>query len=474
MTADEALFAQWGKQLRHRQQTQASYDPKGAASLFGKRYLHFDFAVSDAEMVEWQPILLDPRQVRQRAFYPFLKMVKQRKRFQKDEAGVRRPSPPKQRELCYAAHHDALFYSWYGFQLESLLEPRLQTAGVTDCVLAYRTQGRNNLHFAKDVFDYMAIQSSCVALAFDVTKFFDTLDHRLLKQAWVDLLQERELPPDHYTIFKAVTHFRFVQVDQILAALGEEAIKKCRQRRRLVYPAQFRSKLLSLQETNTVKGIPQGAPMSAVLSNLYMLQVDAVLQRFAQANQGIYRRYCDDLLLVLPPALAQAGEKLVREQLASLKLELNERKTERRFFTRNQQGTLVCQDEYNSYLPLQYLGLEYCGKAIRLRASSLARYHQRLRRSVRKAVRKAKGVSGKDGGKVYRRKLYERFTYLGKTNFITYAERAHDITGSEAIQQQVSGSVERVQAVIRSEEARYASKRRDGVIGGKGHLRTGF
>ena len=94
MTADEALFAQWGEQLRHRQQIQATYDPKSAASLFGKRYLHFDFAVSDTELTEWQPVLLDPKQVRQRAFYPFLKMVKQRKRYQKDETGIRRPAPP--------------------------------------------------------------------------------------------------------------------------------------------------------------------------------------------------------------------------------------------------------------------------------------------------------------------------------------------------------------------------------------------
>lgn len=474
MTADEALFAQWGEQLRHRQQIQATYDPKSAASLFGKRYLHFDFAVSDTELMEWQPVLLDPKQVRQRAFYPFLKMVKQRKRYQKDEMGIRRPAPPKQRELCYAAHHDALFYSWYGFRLENLLEPRLHAAGVAECVLAYRTQGRNNLHFAKEVFDYIATQPSCVALAFDVTKFFDTLDHRLLKQAWVDLLQERELPPDHYTIFKAVTRFRFVQVDLLLAALGENAVQRCRQRRRLVYPAQFRANLLALQETNTIKGIPQGAPMSAVLSNVYMLRVDAVLRHFAQANQGIYRRYCDDLLLVLPPAFAQAGEELVREQLAGLKLELNERKTERRFFTRNQQGALDCQDEHGKYIPLQYLGLEYCGKTMRLRAASLARYHQRLRRGVRKAVRKAKGAGGKNGGKVYRRKLYERFTHLGKTNFITYAERACDITGSESIRRQVSGSVERVQAVIRAEEARYAGRRRDGMMAGKGHHRTGF
>jgi RNA-directed DNA polymerase len=471
----EALFAQWGKQLRHRQQTQVAYDPKGgSASLFGKSYLHFDFAVSDAELDEWKPVLLDPEQVRQRAFYPFLKMVKLRKRFKKGEDGVRRPALPKPREICYAAHHDALFFSWYGFQLEQLLEPRLRAAGVDECVLAYRSKGRNNLHFAKEVFDYVATQPCCVALAFDVTKFFDTLNHRFLKNAWVELLQERELPRDHYTVYKAMTRFRFVLVEQLKEVLGEEGFERCKRRKRLIYPKQFRKQLLPLQQTNPEKGIPQGAPMSAVLSNLYMLQVDMVLQQFAQSHQGIYRRYCDDLLLVLPIGTEHAAEALVREQLTGLALELNEGKTERRFFNRTPSGELECRDEKGALLPLQYLGLEYCGKQILLRASSMARYHQRLRRGVRKAVRKAKGLSGKDGGKVYRRKLYERFTHLGESNFVTYAEKAYKVTGSEALRRQVSGSVERVQQVILEEEKRYATRRREGVMGGAGHRRVGY
>ncbi|MDO7884275.1 antiviral reverse transcriptase Drt2 [Hymenobacter cheonanensis] len=470
--ADETLFARWGKQMRRRQQTQAVYAPKGGGdvTLAGKSYLHFDFAVSDAELAEWKPKLLDPEQVRQRSFYPFLKMVKLRKRFKKGEDGVRRPASPKPRDICYAAHHDALFYSWYGFQLEQLLELRLQAMGVEECVLAYRATGRNNLHFAKEVFDYIADQSSCVALAFDVTKFFDTLDHGHLKRSWVDLLAERELPRDHYTIFKAMTRFRFVLVEQLQEALGAEGFARCKRRRRLVYPHQFRAQLLPLQQTNLEKrGIPQGAPLSAVLSNLYMLPVDIVLHQFAEANQGIYRRYCDDLLLVLPIGTEHAAEALVRAQLSGLCLELNEGKTERRFFTRTEAGELECRDEKCAFLPLQYLGLEYCGRQVLLRGSSLAKYHQRLRSGVRKAVWKAKKAGGE---KTYRRKLYTRFTRLGESNFITYAERAYQVTGSEALRRQVSGSVERVQRVLRQEEGRYRG--RGGVIGGVGHRRVGF
>jgi RNA-directed DNA polymerase len=455
---DTALFERWKEQLQHRKDTKQSFSSKPTA-LIKKRYLHLDFPVSDEELEHWKSALLNPEIVRQRSFYPFLKVVKLRKKFAKDPHGMRRPAKPKERAICYAAHHDALFFSWYGFMLETRLEPQLLARGLDDCVLAYRAKGRNNLHFSKEVFDYIAAQPTCVALAFDVSKFFDTLDHRLLKQGWTQLLQESELPKDHYTVFKAMTQFRYLTADAVKKELGKEGYKQARQRRRLFFPDQFREKLRKEQETNREKyGIPQGSPMSAVLSNIYMLPLDAALQAFAQRYGGIYRRYCDDLLFVLPIGLEGIAEALVREQLDALKLEMNKKKTERRFFTRSASGKLECRDECGQVLPLQYLGLEYDGETILLRSSSLSRYHERMRRSIRKAIYRAQGPKGEKGGKVYRRALYSKFTDMGTSNFVTYAERAYEVTGSKALQKQVSGSVQRVNQVIQEELKRYASR----------------
>ncbi|HET9503043.1 MAG TPA: antiviral reverse transcriptase Drt2 [Hymenobacter sp.] len=422
--------------------------------MLGKRYFHLDYPVADKELQRWKPVLLAPDQVRKRAFYPFLKIVKERKRFANDTEGVRRihPEGPKKRDICYAAHHDALFFSWYGFQLESLLEPKLAALGLDDCVLAYRAKGKNNIHFAKMVFDYIATQPACVALAFDVTKFFDTLNHRLLKQAWVALLEVEELPADHYTIFKAMTRFRTVAVTAIEEALGPEKTKECFRQKRFVFPEQFRTQLLPKQVANKEPlGIPQGAPLSAVLSNLYMVTLDVALQKVAQACGGIYRRYCDDLLFVVPPGQEVVAEVAVRRELAELQLVLNEKKTERRFFTQNPAQVITCMDERGKPASLQYLGLEFCGKTVLLRSSSLARYHQRLRRGVRKAVRMAKGQRGLQGGKVFKRALYRRFSHLGKFNFIRYAKRAHHITGSQAIKKQVRGSIELINKLVDQE-----------------------
>src|SRR5207244_1890111 len=76
-------------------------------------------------------------------------------------------------------------------------------------------------------------------------------------------------------------------------------------------------------------GIPQGSPISAVLSNLYLLEFDTEVNAFAARHAGLYRRYCDDLLLVLPkPELRDEARTIIRELLTRLSLVAHPEKTE--------------------------------------------------------------------------------------------------------------------------------------------------
>ena len=45
-------------------------------------------------------------------------------------------------------------------------------------------------------------------------------------------------------------------------------------------------------------GIPQGSPMSAVLSNVYMIDFDKNMFEYISNIGGSYRRYSDDILLI--------------------------------------------------------------------------------------------------------------------------------------------------------------------------------
>ena len=48
------------------------------------------------------------------------------------------------------------------------------------------------------------------------------------------------------------------------------------------------------------KGIPQGSSISACLANVYMLEIDRLINEFVVARDGIYRRYSDDFIIILP------------------------------------------------------------------------------------------------------------------------------------------------------------------------------
>jgi hypothetical protein len=50
-------------------------------------------------------------------------------------------------------------------------------------------------------------------LAIDLKSFFSTLDHKILKDQWCKILNEKELPKDHYRVFKACTNFKYVLLD---------------------------------------------------------------------------------------------------------------------------------------------------------------------------------------------------------------------------------------------------------------------
>src|SRR5213594_4453810 len=86
------------------------------------------------------------------------------------------------------------------------------------------------------------------------------------------------------------------------------------------------------------KGVPQGGVVSPLLSNLYLNEVDKMLEGAKEATcQGgrecvEYARYADDLVILVGPHprrdwLVQAVGKRLREELGKLQVEVNEEKT---------------------------------------------------------------------------------------------------------------------------------------------------
>jgi RNA-directed DNA polymerase len=86
------------------------------------------------------------------------------------------------------------------------------------------------------------------------------------------------------------------------------------------------------------KGVPQGGVISPLLSNLYLTEVDRMLERaIATTRRGQYTnvqyaRFADDLVILIDSHprhdwLVKAVEKRLREELAKLRVAINEEKS---------------------------------------------------------------------------------------------------------------------------------------------------
>jgi hypothetical protein len=331
----------------------------------GKRcYLHFDPRVSPSKVLS---IITDPTKISQRAFYPFIKYTSELPRYKRQSDSSQREISIKKREICYASHMDSLIYSWYSFQLNRLYETELKKENLTDCVIAFRKLGKCNIHFANEAFEYIKSKGECIAIAYDISGFFDNLDHEIVKRTWIEVLHETRLPEDHFAIYKTLTSFSFVDRDKLFSLFDLDNEAK-RNIRRICSPLEFRNlvrKQNLLTRNKSGKGIPQGSPISALLSNMYMLPFDKAVLQLISGYNGFYRRYCDDILIICDKDAKDNIESKIQDLLQNdQKLQINKDKTEIIEFKYNTGGDLFAVPLVGNCTSLQYLGFEFDGKRI--------------------------------------------------------------------------------------------------------------
>jgi RNA-directed DNA polymerase len=398
-----------------------------------RRYLHLDerpprkylesLVTNPAEVADWQ-------------FLPLIRHERVWKRIKRK--GGKREIKEKSRPICYAGHHDAALYAYYASRLTDSYEKLLATYGLSDCVTAFRTAcGKCNIHYASEAFQWISSHRPCVALAYDVSKFFDSLNHGILKQKWCEVLGTQSLPSDAFAIYRSLTRFAVVERDLLYKEFAVSRHKPhANGRKRICASQAFRRKIVDQGKLVLNKkpfGIPQGTPISAVLSNIYMLGFDRTVAARVAEWGGLYRRYCDDILCVVPPQYSEEAKRLIEVEIDKVKLDVQPEKLDDRAFP---EGAAAER-------PLQYLGLTFDGDRVLLRSHGFGKYYARMRSAVRgsdASRRRIARESGKDHKTmpIRRRKLYDRHSYVGKRNFVAYAQRAAAVTKDPAIKRQVS------------------------------------
>jgi hypothetical protein len=338
-----------------------------------------------------------------------------------------------------------------------------------EAVLAYRrialpdkSRCKCNIDFANDIFEVIKnLKGEFTVLAFDISKFFDSLNHKFLKQKWSDLLGRKDLPDDHYNIYKSLINFSYLEMEDVLKEFGfghsNQLIQKDvpsflkngeEFRVRIKQKGYIRSNPFRRieiddkgMEIKTKVGIPQGTPISAFLANLYMFDYDKEVINFLKPSNGIYRRYSDDILVICPSEYEIATEDFVMKTIDKVfKLKIQKTKTQKTKFVN---GKLV-----KGQKPLQYLGFEFDGRFKKIRSSSISKYYRNLKRLIKFKASRAKKMKVKipERAFIYRKQIYKGYSHLGKVtgsnrkrNYLSYVDLASNVMGN-TVKRQLSKS----------------------------------
>jgi hypothetical protein len=447
-----------------------------------KKYPHFDHAMSVPKIIE---LVTDPARVAANTFYPFLLYYQRWQPFRDADGG--KPEK-KKRPIRYASRRDAYIFAYYRHLLVAPYEALLRSLNIADCVSAYRKirqasgAGKSNIEFAKDAFDAIATVGNAAVVAVDISGFFESLEHELLKRQWCRVLNVASLPPDHESVFRAITRYAVVDRDEAYKRLGllKADLKTGkpvyeRAPRKICSNADFRTKICgvggshkSLVRNNRKPyGIPQGSPISDILANIYMTDFDVTMNDYCVSRGGIYRRYSDDVLIVLPggdaEALAARDFVVSEVSLHGSKLRIKDSKTavlryERATGGHQRFAHVAGQQGKNG---LEYLGFRYDGKEVWLRDATLSRLYRKVSASVRAAVAAlVKRYPGKgaafleasfDFGDFFQRygrvKNFDQHADVEDWTFWTYARKARTVFGTRG--RPISMQLRRYKEIVR-------------------------
>lgn len=434
-----------------------------------RRYLHFDQIINIPANRNWIKSYFSnaAENVPKHSFYPFIKsdIRTPRTKYEKDPLSNKTKVilTEKIRPISYSAHFDSIIYSWYSTILTYEYESKLPIWGIKDCVIAYLEIGKNNIHFAKDVFDFINSTGECVVLTYDLSSFFDTIDHDILKKQWNTVLGTHKLPNDHYHLYKALTNYTFIEKETIEIFFPYPFNKGLRYDRicepeefrqwvkseRVIKKNPFKNNLQNSKRNGLACGIPQGSPISACLSNIYMIDFDQRINTEVVCKKGLYRRYSDDLIIVCSPNDVNHFNNLVTAELLNQELTLNEKKTDIIYFRKNiATGNLEGYSDTGNPKKLQYLGFEFDGVHSFIRSSSMARYYQKMRSAIRRTIEDAYDAELGQRNLIFRKKIRKRFTTSGKRNFLSYSTNAKEIMQSPKIKRQILKSTKKVNKLI--------------------------
>lgn len=169
-------------------------------------------------------------------------------------------------------------------------------------------------------------------------------------------------------------------------------------------------------------GIPQGLAASGVLANIYMADIDMKVRLAVERVGGLYLRYCDDFIIVVPKSGFDALVEAINLMADVDSVKLQPEKT--KAFRVDSSGVAQLDFEsvrtgkvlsYSGAHPAQkvsFLGFDFDGRVVRLRQPTVGRYYKRLREAATAIARSNQG-EGRHASKKRVSALYQHYSPLG-------------------------------------------------------------
>jgi hypothetical protein len=431
-----------------------------------KAYPHIDLPLAWKDKEKLCSYIKNKKNIEKHSFLPFIHKTIVAKKIRKVydsegnllNKGKREILKPKVRDIYFANHLDSNIFSYYAHLINKKYEKELEKRELEEIATAYRkiplfeegikVRNKCNIDFANDVFKYIKNNSDneLVAIAFDIKGFFDNLKHDKLKKAWCSLYNIPFLDKDHYTVYKNITKFSYVEENDLFNLFKDKIIVKNksgnRRDKKIKKLKHFKTQraiafcdkkgIHEIRRKGLIRsnkwdgkilrdyGICQGSPISSVLANIYMLDFDELINNEIKKINGIYRRYSDDMVVVCQKEQKDFCINLFAKKIEEIcDLKIQTAKTQIFHFVKSS-DKLICGQEFDGKLNknsfnrnFEYLGFRFDGETVALKTSSLAKYYRKMKLNARRCKFYAKTIKNKSKGQIFKRRLFKKFSYIG-------------------------------------------------------------
>ncbi|WP_458259948.1 GNAT family N-acetyltransferase, partial [Staphylococcus pseudintermedius] len=218
-----------------------------------------------------------------------------------------------------------------------------------------------------EVINQIVLYDQAYIYVGDFTNYFDKINHSLLKENIKRVLNVNMLTNDWFNIYKSITKFGYYEKNFLEKNIDSE--KNLRSQNKRSYFNNLKE-FRTFQKNNKTKfnkndfGIPQGTAISAVFANIYALNFDLQMNQLAFSHSGMYRRYSDDFILIIPISSNINNyteiEVIIKNIAEECKINIKDEKTNTFLYSQHNLINLNNKSKQN----MDYLGFNFDGKNV--------------------------------------------------------------------------------------------------------------